>query len=108
MMIRIGIFAALLMLGGYSIVQAWPLISGPSITIDSPLPESRSLDAFITISGTAHHTESLYLNGGPLLIDENGRFEKTLVLAPGGAILSLTAADRFGRSATERRQILVP
>lgn len=98
----------LLALCGYGLLEARHLIRGPSILIDIPSDYTTFADGFITVAGTAHNSEKLSLNGGPLPIDEEGRFEKIIVLPQGGGILSLTATDRFQRSVTERRMIFVP
>jgi len=98
---------ALLALLAYGAVEAAPLIAGPSLTIASPIPYETSPDGRITLSGQARHTETLWLNGAPLLIDEDGNFSASLVLPPGGAILALTATDRFGREITERTPLFV-
>jgi hypothetical protein len=97
---------ALLLVVGYGLFKAWPLVSGPDIRFNDT--QLGAVPGVVTISGRAIHTETLTLNGGILLIDREGRFEKTLTLPPGGAILSLTATDRFGRSTYERRTVLVP
>lgn len=98
----------LVILLGYGVVKAWPLISGPELRIESPTAYTSLPDGNITISGVALHTENLSLNGAPLLIDTGGRFAKNLYLPSGGAILTLTATDRFGRSVTEQRTVYVP
>jgi hypothetical protein len=91
---------------GYGSTKAWPLVSGPKIRFD---PEQMGIaPGVITLSGEARNTETLTLNGGILLIDDAGNFEKTLTLPSGGAVVSLTATDRFGRSVYERRTLLVP
>jgi uncharacterized protein YfaP (DUF2135 family) len=105
---RIAIALVLLLLVGYGLIEARHLLSGPSITIDIPSNYTTFTDGFIALSGTTKNTETLVVNGGLLPIDEEGKFEKTLVLAKGGSILSLTATDRFGRSITERRTIFIP
>lgn len=97
----------LVLLIGYGAVKAFPLLRGPVIQVDSPISYTSSPDGFITVSGVARNTEALFLDGGPLLIDPEGRFYETLLLPSGGAILTLTANDRFGRTSTERRQIYV-
>jgi len=93
---------------GYGLIEARHLISGPSIELTTPTSYTSFPDGFIEISGRARNTEDLRLNGGPLLIDEEGRFSETILLPKGGGILSLTATDRFGRVVTERRTIFVP
>lgn len=96
----------LILVLGYGSLKAWPLLRGPLLELDSPL-EGASAQA-MTVAGTALHTRTLFLDGSPLLIDESGRFSQTLTLPPGGAILSLTATDRFGRSETLTRTVFVP
>ncbi len=107
-MLRIGTAIILVLLGSYGIYKAFPLIAGPEIVLTSPQEGQAFTDGFVTLSGTARHSEELSLNGAPLLIDAAGRFETILVLPRGGAILSLTATDRFGKTASARRMIFVP
>jgi hypothetical protein len=105
---RILTVIVLLIVAGYGLREALPLIMGPSLSITEPKNSEIFYNSFINISGTAVHTQSVSLNGGPLLIDQNGHFQTTLTLPHGGAILTLTATDRFGRSTTERRTVFVP
>ena len=108
MSIRVAIAIVLLLLVGYGLKEAYPLLSGPEIEIQSPTNYETATTSPVLVSGVARRTETLYLNGGPLLIDEKGRFNTSLTLPKGGAILSLTATDRFGRTRTERRTIYIP
>jgi hypothetical protein len=107
-MLRAGTLIALVLLAGYGVFKAVPLLSGPEITLSSPTEGQSFAGGFALIEGTASHTENLSLNGAPLLIDAKGHFSTTLVLPHGGAILSLTATDRFGKSESVRRTIFVP
>lgn len=97
----------LLALLAYGGVAAWPLLAGPQLSIDSPKSDETLANGQTTIEGRALHTETLWLNGAPLLMDESGHFNAMLTLPSGGAILSLTATDRFGREITERRSVFV-
>ena len=92
----------------YGLHEAWPLISGPQLALSSPQNGESFDNGFINISGTAVHTKGVSLDGGPLLTDQNGHFETTLTLPRGGAILTVTATDRFGRTVTEQRTVFVP
>jgi hypothetical protein len=96
----------LLIVAGYGFVKATPLLTGPEIRID-PLVATADT-GFMTLSGRALHTETLTLDGGTLLIDENGHFSKTLVLPRGAAELTLRATDRFGRSKSETKTVIAP
>jgi hypothetical protein len=108
MVTRISALIAILALIGYGGIKAWPMIRGPFIELSSPLSYSTAPDGAVTLSGMATHTETLSLNGGLLLMDQEGRFLTTLLLPSGGAILSLTATDRFGRSTTVQRVVYIP
>ncbi|MGE5541281.1 MAG: hypothetical protein ACM3TU_03320 [Bacillota bacterium] len=107
-MVRAITIAALVILLGYGFVEGIPLLAGPHISLTSPGDGQSFSDGFVRITGTAAHTENLTLDGAPLLIDSSGHFDTTLVLPHGGAILSLTATDRFGKSQSVRRTIFVP
>lgn len=107
-MVRTVVAALLFLLLAYGLFKAWPLLSGPSLSIDIPQDYTTSPDGFIILSGTAQNTESLWLNGGPLLIDQEGKFEKILLLPSEGVILTFIATDRFGRSVSERKTVYVP
>ncbi len=108
MTVKTVIGVLLIALIGYGALKAWPLLSGPSLSIVTPISYTTFPDGFVSISGVARHTESLFLNGGILFIDPEGRFSTSLLLPSGGAILSFTATDRFGRSVTERRTVYIP
>lgn len=100
------IAAVLLVLAlAYGSVKAWPLVSGPRVRIETLATDERGLTV---LSGRASHTETLTVNGGTLLIDSDGAFEKRLSLPRGGGILTLTATDRFGRSRTVERAVVTP
>ena len=97
----------LVILIGYGAVAAWPILSGPSLSIESPTELAALSDGRLAIEGVAHRTETLWLNGAPLLMNESGRFGTILTLPSGGSVLSLTATDRFGREITVRRNVFV-
>ncbi len=97
--------AVLLLYGG---LKAAPLLLGPQLTLSSPADGQTLANGVLPITGVAHHTEKLALDGAPLLIDEHGAFHTLLVLPQGSAILTLTVSDRFGRSHTVKRTVYVP
>lgn len=108
MFIRIAVGVTLALLLVYGGTRAWPLLAGPELVIVSPSQDTALPEGHLALSGRAYHTETLWLNGVPLLMDEAGAFSSSLVLPHGSAILSLTATDRFGREITERRTVFVP
>ena len=108
MLVRGAIALVLLLLLGYGAIEARPLILGPSLTLTSPKDGETSPDGLLTVSGVARRVSSLTVNGDPTLIDENGAFSRLLVLPKGGAILTFTATDRFGRTITKQESVYVP
>lgn len=92
----------------YGAIKAWPLLSGPELTILSPAPYASLPDGYLPVRGIAKYTENVQLNGNLLFIDPEGRFETLLLLPPGNAILIVTATDRFGRTVEERREVFIP
>jgi hypothetical protein len=106
-MLRLAIAAVLAAVLAYGFFEARPLLLGPRITLDSPVEGYSSPDGTVTVSGTAYRSNALTLDGAPLLMDESGRFSAVLTLPSGGAILSLTATDRFGRTRTVERDVVV-
>ena len=107
-MYRFFAIGTLLLLVSYGVFKAVPIISGPSIALASPTASESFESGIVTISGVATHTVNLYLNGAILPIDNEGKFSTSLTLPRGGAILSLTATDRFGKTQSLRRSVFVP
>lgn len=105
---KTGVFIVLLILLSYGAVKAIPLVQGPQIDIYTPNEHETIPEGVLTLSGRAIHANQMTLNGSPFLIDEQGRFTTTLFLPSGGAILTLTAYDRFGRSVSESRSVFIP
>lgn len=100
--------AALVALAAYGGLEAWPLIAGPSIVIDSPSDNAPFPSGVVAVRGAAARAARLSLNGAPLLRDRQGNFSTLLAFPEGGSVLTFSAADRFGREITATRSIFVP
>lgn len=98
----------LLIIVGYGLSEAWPLLAGPSLSIASPAQNAPYPSGIVSIRGNAARAASLTLNGTPVLHDQNGDFSSMLTFPRGGSILTFVATDRFGRSVTATRTIFVP
>ena len=107
-MIKYVTVAVLFTLASYGLKEAWPLIAGPTLSIDSPANNETLANGIVTIRGTAERAATLTLNGAPVLREENGRFSTILTFPHGGSILTFVATDRFGRMLTSTRTIFVP
>jgi hypothetical protein len=92
----------------YGLMEAWPLMVGPSLTVSEPVEYGSYPGGIVEIRGVAKRVVRLTLNGSPLLHDQEGNFSSTLTFPRGGSILTFVATDRFGRSVTATRSIVVP
>lgn len=102
------IVAVLSVIVGYGLIEAWPLLAGPSLSIVSPIDNAPYPDGIVSVSGRAPRAALLTLNGASLLHDQEGTFSSTLTFPRGGSILTFVATDRFGRIVTATRSIFVP
>lgn len=98
----------LVLLAGYGLLEARPILLGPSVTITAPNDNAVFPGAIVSVSGTAARAASLTLDGAPLLPDRQGVFAATLTFPKGTSILTFVASDRFGRTITKTRTIFVP
>ena len=105
---RVIVAGILIILMGYGLTEAWPLITGPRIVLTAPANDATVEGGVVTVSGTVFHEVSLALDGAPVLPDEKGAFSSTLAFPEGSSILTLVAKDRFGRTASLTRTIYVP
>jgi len=100
--------AILALLAVYGLIEAWPLIKGPTLSITSPSNNESFETGIISVSGTVGRATLFTLNGAPLPYDQKGDFSSTLTFPHGASILTFVAADRFGRTITATRSIFVP
>ncbi len=98
----------LLVVVSYGLLEAWPLLAGPSLSILSPVENAAYPSGIVSIRGTAARAAVLTLDGAPVLHDQEGGFSSTLTFPRGGSILTFVATDRFGRTVTATRSIFVP
>lgn len=107
-MTRYFIAFVLVLLAGYGLIEAWPLIAGPALSIESPRNNASFPGGIVTVAGRATRIAMLSLDGTSVLHDENGTFSSTLTFPHGGSILTFVATDQFGRHITTTRSIFVP
>ncbi len=102
------ILTAILVLTGYGLVEAWPLVAGPSLFIASPTNNAPFPGGVVVVRGKAVRAAQLTLDGTSVLHEEDGDFSSTLTFPHGSSILTFVATDRFGRSVSATRSIFVP
>ncbi len=93
--------------GIYGLFKAWGFLEGPKIIIDEPKSGRVFKNSYINVRGQAKNIASISLNGRRIFIDENGAFSENLLLAMGYNIMQMEAADKFGRSIKEKREIIL-
>ena len=92
----------------YGLIEAIPLLLGPSLHIENPGDFATLKDPVVTVSGNVKRAAVFTLNGAPLLYDQQGNFSSTLTFPHGTSILTFVVADRFGHTITQRRTIAIP
>ncbi len=105
---RILVVLAVVVLTGYGLVEAYPLVRGPVLTLTSPNDYAEFPDGIVVLEGEAKRVVALTLNGAPLLLGEDGTFKTALAFPKGASILTFVAKDRFGRTITHTRTIYIP
>ena len=100
--------AVLIVFIGYGCIEAWPLVNGPSLFIDSPVNDTSFPNGIVSVRGKAARAASLTLNGASILHDRDGGFSSTRTFHRGGSLLTFLVIDRFGRTVTATRSIFVP
>ena len=108
MLVRYSVLIVLIVLVCYGLLEARPLLVGPTLSIDSPAQGATVAGGLTTISGSAERAVLLTLDGAPLYADQSGHFSTLLAFPTGTSILTFTAADRFGRTISKTRTIRVP
>jgi hypothetical protein len=107
-MLRTAIGVVLVILIGYGFIEAYPLLSGPFLSVNPVTAEGTTTDGVVGVSGTTKRAVSLTLDGAPLLMDESGNFATTLTLPKGTSLLTLSAADRFGHTISKQVPVYTP
>lgn len=108
MLVKTLIGVVLVVLLGYGLIEAEPLLVGPTLTISTPQNGALVAGGIVAVAGKATRTVSLTLDGAPLLSDQDGSFATTLAFPEGDSILTIVAKDRFGKTITQTRTISVP
>jgi hypothetical protein len=107
-MVKYLLTIVLVALLSYGVLEAWPLLSGPSLSLESPTENGSYPGGIVAVRGKAERAAELTLSGAPLFRDQDGSFSSTLTFPRGGSILTFEAQDRFGRTVTLVRSIFVP
>ncbi len=104
------VFSILVVAGvivAYASYASHGIIEGPNIVITSPdTGETAFSSSTVMIRGIATRTQSITLNGRPILIDEAGNFAEVITLSKGYNIETLTGTDKFGHATSASLQLM--
>jgi len=100
------LFIALALIG-YGFFEARRLITGPVITIESPLSGTATSSSSVVVRGTAKNIAFLTINDRPAFTDEEGRFAERVSAPPGYTIFTVRGKDRFGRESSKQVHISI-
>ncbi len=90
----------------YTAFESYDFIIGPQITISQPENGISIATSSVVVQGKADRIKNLYINNRPVLIDTEGNFNETILLAPGYNITLLSAQDRFERTIEHKLELV--
>lgn len=79
----------------YFLFQARYIISGPEITLLNK-PDVVQSERQIMLRGLATNITAIYLNGRPIVTNEEGLFSENVILENGYTIVRIDAVDLYG------------
>jgi capsule polysaccharide export protein KpsE/RkpR len=91
---------------GYTIFASHNFILGPRIILEEPQNGSTLTNSSVVIKGVAQRSQDITLNGRSILIDDQGNFKETTLLAEGYNAITLSATDKFGRKKEYRLELI--
>lgn len=107
---RVGLVLCLIitaLIFGYFWHQLSFLINPPSIKISQPVSDLTTKERTIEVLGQTDLDVYLTINGREVYVDEKGFFRSVLSLEQGINLLKIEAKDRFGKTNTATRRIMV-
>lgn len=97
---------AIIIVIGYAIFASHNFILGPRIILEEPQNGSTFTTPSVAIRGIAERSREITLNGKSILIDDQGNFKETTLLAEGYNAITLSATDKFGRKKEYRLELI--
>jgi len=68
--------------------------------------EFQNDSSLTTIKGTASKATYISLNGREIFIDKSGNFSESIVVLPGFSVVTLSARDKFGKTAEKKFEVI--
>jgi cytoskeletal protein RodZ len=86
---------------GYIIWQLWSINRIPVLTVTQPQNNSVIAGSAVSVLGHTDPEADVSVNGQSIFVDDKGGFQTQAALSPGPEEITVTAANRFGKSATQ-------
>lgn len=93
-------------LAAYGLFQSRTLLEGPQIAINYPHDGATLRDSMVHVKGSTENISAISVNGRTIHVTENGVFQEPIVLSQGYNVVTIRATDRFGRSTTDRLELV--
>lgn len=100
----IGIVGLLVLFMGVRLIE---FTAAPGLVIDSPADKSGFVGSIVDVSGRTEKESSLTVNGREITLDGQGNFHEKIELPPGAVALHFLSRNRFGKTQTAVRNILM-
>lgn len=102
----IGVLFLALIIIIFAVFRSVNYLRGPGLEIYYPSNGENITSSTIKISGRALRITKILLNGRPITVDEQGKWEETLIIFPGINIINIETWDQFGRMKSQQLDIV--
>jgi transcriptional regulator with XRE-family HTH domain len=85
---------------GYIIWQLWSINRTPVLAVIEPKDNAVIFGSVVNVSGHTDPGAEVSVNGQNIFVDGKGGFQTQAALSPGPEEITITAANRFGKSVT--------
>lgn len=99
--------AAVVIVVIYLGIQVKQSIEPPMLVLLSPQNGHVATTPKISVRGTTEKEAQISINGEPVIIDNEGKFEEQMYLSPGINTIVISAKKKRGKSATETRHVIL-
>jgi hypothetical protein len=97
-----GLVIVAILYGGW---RAYPLLSGPEITILSPHNGDIVASTTFQVLGRVSHVKNISLQGRPIPVDKEGNFAEIIVAQSPYTVIVITATDFYDKTVTKTLQV---
>lgn len=82
-------------------------IINPSLDIFSPSKEEIFSSSIISVAGKTEPGVTVFINGNPVVVEDNGAFKKSIVILSGKTTIEIKAVNHFNRETIVKREVKI-